>query len=326
MPQWLRYIAWIGSIALAVSVVAPPVSSPRADAGSSEAQSTSDDRLTRTVRQLAERSGAPQGSPGPEARAQRDEPEHPEAPQRTERPEPSDRAERREQAAPERPVSSDPEADVPAPEQRPLTGDHAGGETDSNELRRLGASFEDGESPEAGFSGAGDAGWVLQTITALGIVLGLLLLLRWGWMRLSGTQTAAATPVVEVLSRTPVAPRSHVLLLRIGPRILIVGDSGGGLRTLGSVDDEQEVADLLGAINAGRPDSISRNFQQLLSRFGSAQDEQAQSGAFDPAHAGPWDVEDDGRDHAEHLFDRTRHNLSGLASRIRTLSRKGGSP
>ncbi len=160
----------------------------------------------------------------------------------------------------------------------------------------------------------GSGSWILDTLTSLGIVIGLILLLRWVWSRLSGqpTATAASAGVVEVLSRTTIAPRNHVLLLRIGHRILIVGDSGSGMNTLATVEDEHEVADLLAAVSASKENSITRNFQQLLGRFGAGHDE------ID------WDEQADGRDDAEHLLDRTQNNLSSLTSRIRNFTRKGG--
>lgn len=180
---------------------------------------------------------------------------------------------------------------------------------------RLGPSGDrDGAVAGDNEQSGGGTSWVLQTLMSLGVVIGLILLLRAVWMRLSGQpRVAPSTPIVEVLSRTAVAPRNHILLLRIGHRILIVGDSGSGMRTLASVEDEHEVADLLAAVDAAQDNSISRNFQHLLGRFGASHEQ------------GVWDGEEDGRDNSEHFFDRARNNVSGLTSRIRMLSgRKGG--
>jgi len=63
------------------------------------------------------------------------------------------------------------------------------------------------------------------------------------------TSSAPQGGIVEVLSRTTVAPRSHVVLMRVGTRILVVSDSPAGMRTLASVEDAEEVAELLGAID-----------------------------------------------------------------------------
>src|SRR5690606_38166243 len=96
-----------------------------------------------------------------------------------------------------------------------------------------------------------DKGWILKTVTALGVVLGLIYLLRYLWIKLTGQVPASShTAVVEVLSRTTIAPRNHVLLMRLGQRILVVSDSGSGMNTLANIDDPQEVASLLANVTA----------------------------------------------------------------------------
>lgn len=145
------------------------------------------------------------------------------------------------------------------------------------------------------------SGWVLNTATALGAVIVAILALRGvlaRWVRGGGTAGAHA---VEVLSRTPIAARQHVTLLRIGGRILICGESPGGLRTLSEITDPDEIATLLRAAAAARPHSITRSFGSLMRRFDRS---------FDEAEGG---------DDAEHLLDRTRDGLSTLLSRVRTL-------
>ena len=229
-------------------------------------------------------------------------------------------------------------SEAPAPAQRgapaPPAATQPLDDTDvaENELLSLGESAHDtsgnndtdSENDGSGLGGGGS--WIFDTVTALGVVIGLILLLRWGYLKLSGqpSATRTASSVVEVLSRTTVAPRNHVLLLRVGHRILIVGDSGSGMRTLANIDDEQEVADLLASITAAQSNSVTKNFSQLLGRFGAAHD---QVDPNDPNAAAHWAAhDDDGGDDAEHVFDRARHNVSGLTSRIRTLTdkRKGG--
>ena len=161
------------------------------------------------------------------------------------------------------------------------------------------------------------AGWVLETLAALGVVIGLILLGRWVWMKLSGqaspTTTGSAAGSVEVLSRTAVAPKNHVLLLRVGNRVLVVGDSSNGLNTLAEVDDPDEVADLLTSISTQQPKSITNNFKQALSRV---------SGSFDQRTLD----QEDGRDDAEHHFDRSRSEVSSLLHRLRSASGRGGRP
>jgi flagellar biogenesis protein FliO len=157
----------------------------------------------------------------------------------------------------------------------------------------------------------GSTSWFLKTLTSLGIVVGLALLVRWSYVRLGGKTATASSPVVEVLSRTSVAPRSHVMLLRVGGRVLVVSESSAGMRTLASLEDAQEVADILGAVSATRPNSITRGFGQLLNRFTDDHDQQ------------PNDLETAGTDHL--TTPSTRDSVSGLLSRIRSMGRQGGS-
>lgn len=152
--------------------------------------------------------------------------------------------------------------------------------------------------------------WMLKTFTALGLVIGLALLVRFVYARMGGKVAGYASPVVEVLSRTTVAPRSHVMLLRVGGRVLVVSDSSAGMRTLASMEDPQEVADILGAVIAAKPTSISKGFSQLLHRF-SDDHEQTPQDALEPGD----------RDEAR---GGVRHSMSGLISRVRAMGREGG--
>lgn len=172
--------------------------------------------------------------------------------------------------------------------------DSGGGKADAR-LQKLG-------------SDASTSGWVLNTLAALGVIIGLILLLRWAWAKMGGRVIASNSPAVEVLSRTAVAPKNHVLLLRVGQRLLVVGDSSAGLRTLSQIDDPQEVADLLTAVTSQKDQSISKNFTQLLSRF---------NGDYDKPR-----LADEGGDDSEVIFDRTRDRISGLANRIRTFAQR----
>lgn len=158
-------------------------------------------------------------------------------------------------------------------------------------------------------AGTADDGWPLQTLGALGVVIGLILVAKWAWGRFGGGVVARSTPAVEVLSRTSVAPRNHVLLVRVGGRILVLGDSASGLRTLADVTEPDEVASLLEAVTAARTNSISESFSQLLNH----------NVADPPRHA----ARHEGGDDIEHRVDRARDSVSGLLATVRALSQKG---
>lgn len=173
---------------------------------------------------------------------------------------------------------------------------------------RQNAAGPAGESTQD-FGPSGD--WVLNLITALGVVLILVFLLRSSIVKWFSKAGATGTsPVVEVLTRVSVAPKNHVLLLRVGNRILIVGDSSAGLRTLGQVDNAEEVADILTLVASNSPSGASGGFRRLLQGFNGeyrAQDERMELG------------EDDD----EFQVDRTRDRLAGLMGKLRSIG-KGG--
>lgn len=163
-------------------------------------------------------------------------------------------------------------------------------------------------SAQTGQVSASEGGsWILQTITALGIVLGLIFALRYLLQRITGMRSAPMTGrLVEVLARSPIAPRTHLLFLRIHQRIVVACQSPAGLQTLTELTDPNEIAAVLSQVEAGRANSITGSFRQILGR----QDD-------------PYEAVDSAESEAETSVDRTRNELSGLLARIRHLKRGG---
>ncbi|MFN3166317.1 MAG: FliO/MopB family protein [Phycisphaeraceae bacterium] len=175
--------------------------------------------------------------------------------------------------------------------------------------------FNDGDGPAAEPGQLGD-GWLLSTLAALGIVLVLVFGLRWMLRRGGIVPTAAPQgSIVEVLSRTTVAPRSHVVLMRVGPRILVVNDSPNGMRTLATIEDPGEVAELLGAVDAARPTSMTKSFSGVMSRLSSGW-----SSDDDPADA----IEPGERLGDGVTMDQTRGAVSSVRGRLAALASGGG--
>lgn len=153
-------------------------------------------------------------------------------------------------------------------------------------------------------------GWVLNTMAALGVVIALILGLRWLAKRSGAVgSVVASSAAVEVLSRTTIAPRNHIVLLRIGPRVLVVNDSGQGMRTLANIDDPDEVAELLRSVQIQRQDSASRTFSGMMSRLSGSSNE------ADEASLGQGD--------AEASVDHLRDTLAGLRGRLSAMAGSG---
>ena len=96
----------------------------------------------------------------------------------------------------------------------------------------------------------GGAGW-LQTTLSLLVVLGLVLALAWLYKKLTGQATGGnVRQVARVLGRSAVSPRHGVVLLKVGRRVLVCGESAGHpLTTLDTITDSDEVAELEGGLN-----------------------------------------------------------------------------
>lgn len=150
--------------------------------------------------------------------------------------------------------------------------------------------------------------WILQTLSALGVVIALILALRYLLQRMSGQpRSSDLRGVVNVLGRAPIAPRTHVLFLRLNQRVIVVGQTPSGLNTLADLDDPEEVAWLIERVETNRSGSITEGFRHLLSRM-------------DRDYHPDADLSDEGHDDEEHYLDRTRDGVSGLLSRMRALS------
>lgn len=177
------------------------------------------------------------------------------------------------------------------------------------ERRSLGRPTKIPDEPRSNNKlGLGGSKWFFQTIGALAAVFVAILFARAILSRALGRSAVSkSSALLEVLARVNVSPRLQILLIRTGKRVLLVGESSSGLRTLADIQDPEEVAGLLAATAADQSNSISRNFNQLLSRFnGEYGDKQRRL--------------EEGSDAAEHQVDRTRDQISGLVSRIRHLN------
>ncbi|MEM7681088.1 MAG: flagellar biosynthetic protein FliO [Planctomycetota bacterium] len=247
---------------------------------------------------------------------------------------------------------------APAQDVRPSASPTAGLLPHPQERKALGSASADSAALDASASGAsavaalavdnpnesaslgestGMASGLVNTLGALALVVAVILTARWVLTKRLGIGTPVGpTPSVEVLSRSLIAPKSHVLLLRVGSRILVVSDSSAGARTLSEVEDPEEVAQLLESVRAAQPKSFTGGFRSVLNKVQQKADaEEAQAmGVIDATSAALRDSEGlavDGnplpakakRD-PEHAVDRTRDLLSSLSSRFRSTSTPAG--
>lgn len=150
-----------------------------------------------------------------------------------------------------------------------------------------------------------------RVLLALGVVVAAALAARWGVRRLfPASASARSSRAIRVIARSALAPRQQVLLLQVGRRLIVVGDTGQTMTALSEISDPDEVAQLVGQIDSEAPGSTSTAFASLF-RGGAA--EASPPGELPGAARRSGDPE---------AVDEARHELGGLAERIRLLAKQ----
>jgi hypothetical protein len=128
-----------------------------------------------------------------------------------------------------------------------------------------------------------------------------------------------ASAAISVVSRSVVGPRQQLMLVQVGKRLVLVGNSGGQMNSLCEISEADEVGDLLGKVRAERGDSITKTFSSLFRKEEEKFEEQpALRVTADPEDEEPVerDVPDDDG------MGATRDELRSLAAKVRGLSKQ----
>jgi len=112
-----------------------------------------------------------------------------------------------------------------------------------------------------------------RTLVALAGVVGLIILLAWGYRAAAGGRLSLLTKLrrpglIEVVSKTSLSARQSLCLVRIGPRLVLIGQSPDHLRALDVIDDADLAAKLLGMAARERAGSSQAEFRDCLEREG----------------------------------------------------------
>ncbi len=126
----------------------------------------------------------------------------------------------------------------------------------------------------------------LRTTLSLAAVVGLIVLLAWGYRRVAATGTFAlargrGAPLIEVVGRTALSPRHSVCLVRVGPRLVLLGCTHDSIRSLDVITDPELSARLLGQAAQQRADSHTAEFAKCLEREAGSYGEQGGGSAED---------------------------------------------
>lgn len=145
-----------------------------------------------------------------------------------------------------------------------------------------GTSSEDIEDRKVGSNGDGVWRGYVKTLFALAVVIGLIFLVRFLVRRFGG----GAAPIgrnqpVEIIARTAVGGKQHLLLVRMGERVVLVGQSVGGMVSLSEITDPEEVGRLVKAAGEGRDTAFSGILKRKSGQFvqsGTEREDEASSG------------------------------------------------
>jgi flagellar biogenesis protein FliO len=107
---------------------------------------------------------------------------------------------------------------------------------------------------------------LLPTGIALGATLLVIVLARSAVKRFGGRLPGAKRPqgVVEVLARYPVARGQHVVLLKVGRRVIVAHQGPQGMQPLSEFTGDSDVADLMARCEAGARERSGFSFDALL--------------------------------------------------------------
>ncbi len=125
-------------------------------------------------------------------------------------------------------------------------------------------------TPPTAVPNRGSWGATVRQSLMLAGVTALIALLGWGYRAtLNGSAglgfRGRHAGVIQVLSRVAIAPRQSVCLMRIGPRLVLVGISPNALRTLDVIADADLVARLAGEqLSAKSAARVGEPFTQTL--------------------------------------------------------------
>ena len=169
------------------------------------------------------------------------------------------------------------------------------------------------------------AGFGLRKVAlSLGAVLGLIFLLYWLIRQIFPAVAASrSSQTVRVLSRSVLAPKQQVLLLQVGRRVIVVGDTGAQMSPLAQIDDPDEIAALVGQIESEkRPltPAFGGFFGRAKASFDSVESDSHPSTADERVDPSSDDDESAEKPPAELGLSTAQGELKGLMDRVKELS------
>ena len=177
------------------------------------------------------------------------------------------------QAAPAVSPNTPSQADAPdvsqtAPAERPAANAAPAAKaqvTDDPEKHLIGGAAATNPTTEEPSAGAGlqplkvfGGLWPLLAVVAIIVILFLV-----ARKYLPGMKRVGGSATIKVLARTHLSPRHSVAIVRVGRRLLVVGQSPDNLAALDAIVDPQEVSEILGQCESSGAASASAGFSKV---------------------------------------------------------------
>ncbi len=211
---------------------------------------------------------------------------------------------------PRSPISAVTPTSQPAPDRSdaPIQAAHA----DSSESLAVSRPSLSGNKVVVDSGSQHRVGW-WRTLGSLAAVVGLVLLLMWGYRLIGSAGTrmtllgkARRAHLIEVVARAPLSPKQSLCLVRLGPRLVLVGVGPDSMNVLNVIEDEALAARLLGLSVDEPDDSRAAAFQGCLTGESGAY-----AGTDDDVHGL---ITSDGRS----AVADAKQALAGTLDRLRT--------
>jgi len=123
-------------------------------------------------------------------------------------------------------------------------------------------------------SSRGSSTWfsIARTLVALGVVIGLILVVRVMAKRFGvAVVSGGRNQPMEVLARKSVGAKQQLLVVRFGRRVVLVGTGAAGMAAISETSDAQEVTEMLRSVGAASAASdAGRHIDRAAGQAGPA--------------------------------------------------------
>jgi flagellar biogenesis protein FliO len=151
-----------------------------------------------------------------------------------------------------------------------------------------------------------------RVFLALTTVLLLIFALRWAVKRFFPSVVGGTSGIVRILSRSPLTPKQHVLLVQVGKRVLVLADNGTQVSPLSEITDADEVASLIGQTMPRA--AVKEAFEASLDKAEESYEEKSVTDVADAAPE-PEETQSIGLKSGE---------IDGLMEKVRSLAKQLG--